>query len=169
MLGPAWTVRRFSGTFPRMPCAKRQWVSERLNDHFLYRFSVQAGGVSGPLMAAEEAYGPGLRAGVSASYDGGPEATGAGPESGWGRRRRLPLPADSKAPTAGGGAAGPQQHAGNSWSGSEVKCILFYKTFSVDFFKFNTKINTRSESVLRCTCNTTLNHTAEQRVQHVSV
>lgn len=78
-------------------------------------------------MAAEEADGPGLRACVSARYDGGPEAAGPGPESGRGRRRRLPLPADSRAPTAGGGDAGPQQHAGKNWSGSEVKFILFYE------------------------------------------
>lgn len=75
-------------------------------------------------MAAEEADGPGLRASVSARHDGGPEAAGPGPESGRGRRRRLPLLADSRAPTAGGGAAGPQQHAGKNWSGSEVKFIL---------------------------------------------
>lgn len=110
-----------------MQCAQRQCVSERLNDHFPYRFSVQAGGVSGPLMAAEEADGPGLRASVSARYDGGPEAAGPGPESGRGRWRRLPLFADSRAPTAGGGAARPQQHARKNWSGSEVKFILFYE------------------------------------------
>lgn len=64
------------------------------------------------LVAAEEADGSWLRAGLGEGHDGGPEAAGPGSEPGRGRRGGLPLPADPGASTAAGGAAGPQQHAG---------------------------------------------------------
>lgn len=76
------------------------------------RFSGQTGSVFGPLMAAEEADGAGLRAGFSPGHDGGPEAAGPGSEPGRRRRGRLPLPADPGASAAGSGAAGPQQNTG---------------------------------------------------------
>lgn len=80
------------------------------------RVSAQTGGLSGPLLEAEEGDGARLRAGVRQGHDGGAETTGPGSDPGWGRRRRLSVPADSGTSAAGGGVPGSQQHPGEEVS-----------------------------------------------------